>query len=35
MINEAIIYLSIFAGFGFLLVCGGLAADYWENNHGE
>ena len=35
MINEGIVYLLIFAGFGFLLVCGGLAADFWENKNGE
>jgi|TARA_R110000824_G_scaffold7972_4_gene36393 hypothetical protein len=33
--DQAIIYLLIFAGWGTLLMCGGLAVDRWEKNHGE
>jgi hypothetical protein len=33
--NEAIVYLGIFIGWGTLLVCGGLAVDRWEKDHGE
>ena len=32
MINDAIIYMAIFAGWGLFLVCGSLVAEQWEKN---
>jgi hypothetical protein len=33
MIEEGIVYLLVFAGWGTLLVCGGLAVDRWEKRN--